>query len=141
MEALNPDGKRMSLRCDADGRLLVSSIGGGGGGTVTTFTEDTVSGAVDLSDLVDGEVRLLHINGAVTSVTFPTIAAGEALRAEVYFEALGADRDIVEFLGGGFDYTGVDTTVTQDFFACIKYTFTENTVFDQFINETGNLGA
>jgi hypothetical protein len=100
--------------------------------------EETVSGDIDLSDMADGEVRLLHINGAVTSVTWP-FPVGDAIRATVSIEALGADRDIALFLAdNGFDYTGLtDTTVTQDFFAQLDCVITPDTRFIRFTTELG----
>jgi hypothetical protein len=118
----------------------VAFPGGGGGGGGTTFSEATVSGVVDLSDLVDGEVRLLHVNGAVTDVTWPAIDPGTAMRCRLGVEALGADRDLIEFLNdNAFDYTGANTTVPQDFFAEMDLVLTPETRFVQYINSTGNL--
>jgi hypothetical protein len=112
---------------------------GGSGGGGTTFTEATVSGVVDLSDLVDGEVRLLHLDGAVTDVTFPTLAVDTASRASVYIEAIGANRDVALFIANdGFDNSNADTVVPQDYFCGINYSFTPNTKFSEYIDATGN---
>lgn len=135
--SMGADGNALMVRIEAvGGNLYAYDMTAKLGAEVV---EETTSGDIDLGTLRDGEVRFLHINAAVTSVAWPAPPVGRAIRATVLIEAVGANRDIADFLAdNGFDYSGlVDTTVTQDFFCQLDCIFTENTRFVRFTTEVG----
>jgi len=61
LRALNPDNQVVSVRTDAEGRLLTSGAGGGGGGSLSELS-DNLSGPFDpdTNDYGEGAVPMWH---------------------------------------------------------------------------------
>ena len=122
MQALNPDGKLQTLRCDADGKLAVSGVAGGSGGSGDASAAHQLTQIARLDTLVAQsdtvESTLVQVRDRLPATAHSQPLTDAQLRATPLPVSLPADSDQTavsvlspadHLLPAAWDLTGVQS--------------------------------